>query len=338
MVKNPQKPSDGKVTITIFELLMLLLTVASMVAGATYLIFKDKYPCTPCEEKIPSAPSHDTTLTLIGSGTVYNFIRINIPDLLDASVMVFSGPTLTALNMLARKERSISVDFSCIGMAATMVTRNDLMDEAQWEDFKKDDNAKKMVALRIAEEPLQVGVFLQDSECFKSLTGNTVGVAALLSLVKNCDATQYRIFSTSQPSGTKMEYLKLFKREDPSFIEIPKKCISEFDLFLQTWNGVEKSNKPSLFLGSKYYSYENIKQLKIIDSGNHEAIRSLYLYFAVSQSEKSQNGIYRVSGKKGKFLTELKHRIRVGKPDDDDSTFFVPDQSNTDLIMMDLLK
>jgi hypothetical protein len=279
-------------------------------------------------------PSFTTHLTLLGSGAVTNYFICSQPDMLDSNVTVFSGPSMTALLMLIKKEREISADFPCIGMSATMIPENELMNEAEWQSFKNCDDAKRMVAVRIAEDPLRVGVFMSEAACFQSLPSSAVSVSALLPFIKNNDPTRFRIYSTSQQSGTKMEYIKMFNKIDPSFIDMPH-SIFEFDLFLSTWNNVLKNNKPSLFLGSKYYSYENIKQLKIVDSHNIEIIRSLYLYFAVSRVDKPQNGIYRVSGKKGKFLSELKHRI--GKPDMNDSTLFVP-QSNSNLIVLDFLK
>lgn len=285
--------------------------------------------------KPPPSPPSDALLVLIGSGTVFNHLTDKFREAFDSSICAFTGPSVAGITMLTRKESGIPNELTCIGMSSTFIPESDLMTDEQWSEFQKNDGSKKIVALKIADDPLMVGLHRSDADCFNVLIKRkTIKDSVLLSYIR-CDTVNYRFYMTSLSSGTKREFQNMFNRIDPTFNEFPS-CGYEFDLFIAGGGRVLKQNKPALFLGSDSYLFGQLKRYPVVDRKGKKITRPLYLYFAVNKTNRPENNIYYIKGKKGRFLVKVAeicgHKNMVP------TTFRVRDKPGQNLIEMDLTR
>jgi len=268
----------------------------------------------------PSVP--DSILILIGSGTVVRFLKSLFPELNTASnPLVFSGPSLSAFQLLIHKEHEGVPNFGCIALSATHIESDSIIDDAIWAGFQRGNKNKRVVALKIANDDLKAGLLMPESEPFRRYK-NQIRDSDLYHLAMQCGSSGYDVYSTSEQSGTLTEFRKIFKRVDSTFNDIPA-CISFFDTSPWSIHKIMRKKKPALFLCSTIYSSEPMKLLSIYDANGNILRKPLYLYFIV-RTLNSDN-TYTVSGASARFLIKLK----TGSPDLQSPTVPSPSRHNT---------
>ncbi len=297
---------------TLGELIGWGTPVLISIIGATFIItsiLKER-PCPPCPEQSrheePSS-SKDTTLILIGSGTVVRFLKSNLPELDTVkNPIVFSGPSLSAIQLLLHKEHEGTPNFGCIALSATHIRKDSLTNDADWAGFQRGNKNKRVVALKIGEDTLNVGLLKPNSIPFFSLE-DTIRDSVVYRMVMQCDTSRYSIYSTSELSGTLAEFRSMFKRVNPEFEKIPG-YVSCFDASPWTIHEIMKRKKPALFLCSVIYSTDAMDRRYIKDAAGNILKRPLYLYFIVRDLD-DRNENYVLTGATARFLIKLKNKL-----------------------------
>lgn len=257
------------------------------------------------DDTIPPTP--DSTLILIGSGTIVRFLKSNLPELDTVkNPLVFSGPSLSAVQLLLHKEHDGPPNFGCIALSATHIRKDSLMNEAGWAGFQRGNKNKRVVALKIGEDTLTIGLLKPNSLPFFRLE-DTIQDSIVYRLVMQCDTSLYSVYSTSEMSGTLTEFRNLFKQVDPSFEKIPG-YISCFDASPWTIHEIMKRKKPALFLCSVIYSTDAMDLRYIRNATGNILKKTLYLYFIVRDLD-FRNENYLLTGATARFLIKLKNKL-----------------------------
>lgn len=267
-----------------------------------------------------NTPNERTKLTLIGSGTVCRFLQTKTKTVLDnlktndkIDVEMFSGPSKTSLNLLLDMGVDGNKFSEFIALSSTRKDDNDLLNKSEWARFKKGDDNKKLVAIKIFNDPLQLGVRSTDKLKIQQLKEKQIIDTVLFELIKNNISYNLDIFCTSCESGTVDTYENIFKNVDNSF-DWPSE--TQFYASLATKEMILQNVKPFIFLGSENYDLSGTESIKVICSNGIPAEKELFLYFIVTKSEfnygtKDGDGYYEIKGEKGKLIIELKRHFDI---------------------------
>jgi hypothetical protein len=222
-------------------------------------------------------------IILLGSGTVIQYLK----QFKDATKKAhfLDGPSGTAFDILlsARKDQN---NLQMIAMTSTM------FDE---KEYKKRSCNNKIVEVELPiKDEFMIFISLPDNNnnsYFDTLTNRDVIELKTIHNLITTNNLDFYLYLTTENSGTRIEFQKMFYQIDASF-RWPTEKIKIFDLNANTLDDIKYSPKPCVILTSSLYKTGGEGHGSIIINNGVKQFRNLYLYFIKKDGIQPKNDGY----------------------------------------------